>query len=124
MLYILKQLVLHNVAKETSCFIRTQEKKLQALHVMLFFLSHPKETVTNISSHSLTPDELEVLKFGLKHSIRPPKLSKADVFTTLWPRISRTTKCKENWLQTPYIWQHMRMSHLTKPSNTDIKKHI
>ena len=52
MLYILKQLVLHNVAKETSCFIRTQEKKLQALHVMLFFLSHPKK-LSLISRHIL-----------------------------------------------------------------------
>ena len=41
----------------------------------------PNETVTNPSSHSLTSEQLNILKFGLTHSIRPPQINESDVFT-------------------------------------------
>ena len=34
-----------------------------------------------MSSHSLTSEQLNILKFGLTHSIRPPKINESDVFT-------------------------------------------
>ena len=39
-----------------------------------------KETVTNLSFCRLTSDQLDILKFGLTHSICPPRINKSDVF--------------------------------------------
>ena len=39
-----------------------------------------KETVTNLSSCCLTSEQLDILKFGLTHSIGPPRINKSDVF--------------------------------------------
>ena len=40
------------------------------------------ETVYNLSSKLLTTDELEVLKYGLKHLIHPLQINKLDILTT------------------------------------------
>ena len=39
-----------------------------------------KEMVTNLSSCRFTCDQLDILKFGLTHSICPPRINKSDVF--------------------------------------------
>ena len=40
------------------------------------------ETVHNLSSKLLTTDELELLKYGLKHLIHPLQINKLDILTT------------------------------------------
>ena len=69
-----------NIDREVQNIVKTYQKKLKTLtkHCVLPFDS--KDVVTNISS--LTQDESEALKFGLSHSIVPPYISKADIFTS------------------------------------------
>ena len=42
----------------------------------------PAETVLNLSGTRLSDDELEILKYGLKHSIEPLHINKTDMLTT------------------------------------------
>ena len=42
----------------------------------------PAETVLNLSRTRLSDDELEILKYGLKHSSEPLLINKTDVLTT------------------------------------------
>lgn len=126
--YILKRLLSHNVSNEADRFVRTHEKKLQNLtrNIVLPFSSD--ETVTNISSHTLTPDELEVLKFGLKHSIRPPKISKIDVFTCfelIHYTMARNIKDNKMAGKMASDLSHLAHAYFTsyKPSNADLRKH-
>ena len=79
--YILKRTLSHNVCKAANRVIKTHQKKLENLtrNAVLPFTSD--ETVTNISSHHLTPEQLSILKFGLTYSIRPPKINTSDVHT-------------------------------------------
>ena len=79
--YILIRLVFQNVSNETNRFVKIHQEKLENLTRNAALPFSPEKTVTNISTYVLTSDELEILKFGLKHSIRPPKLSKAEIFT-------------------------------------------
>ena len=37
--------------------------------------------MTKFSSHNLMLEQLDILKFGLTHSICPPRINKSDVFT-------------------------------------------
>ena len=61
--------------------VRTHQKKLKELtrNVLPFA---PAETVLNLSGTRLSDDELEILKYGLKHSIEPLHINKTDVLTT------------------------------------------
>ena len=79
--YILKRTLSHNVCKAANRVIKAHQKKLDNLtrNAVLPFTSN--ETVTNISSHNLTPEQLNILKFGQTYSIRPPKINTSDVHT-------------------------------------------
>lgn len=89
--YILQQSISPNVSKTPAQFIKAHDKKLKKLtkNVVLPFTA--KETITNLSSHNLTPDQLQALKFGLTHSIYPPTISKTDIFAC-FELISHTMK--------------------------------
>ena len=62
--------------------VRTYEKKLKESirNVVLPFT--PVETGRNLCGTRLNNDELEILKYGLKHSIEPLHINKTDVLTT------------------------------------------
>lgn len=79
--YILHGTIKYSVKKAVKRVIATHEKKLKSLtrNVVLPFAS--TETVTNLSSHNLTSEQLEILKYGPSHSICPPTISKTDVFS-------------------------------------------
>lgn len=79
--YILHGTIKYNVKKAVKRVIATHEKKLKSLtrNVVLPFAS--TETVTNLSSHNLTSEQLEILKYGPSHSICTPTISKTDVFS-------------------------------------------
>ena len=36
----------------------------------------------NLSSYHITDEELELLKYGLKHAIQPKRINKTDIFST------------------------------------------
>ena len=69
--YRLKRTLQHNVTKATAQFVETHHKKLKNLTRNKSIPFTSNETVTNLSSHSLTSEQLNILKFGLTHSIRP-----------------------------------------------------
>ena len=80
--YILNRTLHHNVTKATTHVVGHTIRSSQISHATSLSLSHLlNETVTNVSSHSLTSEQLNILKFGLTHSIRPPKINESDVFT-------------------------------------------
>ena len=75
--YILQRAVNRNVWKAVA---KTHAKKLEMLtrNVVLPFKS--TEKVNNLSCCSFTSDQRDILKFGLPHSICPPRIIKSDVF--------------------------------------------
>ena len=86
------------------------------------------ETVHNLSSNILTTDQLEVLKYGLKHPISPLQINKTDVITTFdLIHHARTNDIKDK----KYSGElKTKMSHLAnsyvnayKPTKTSSKKH-
>ena len=81
-LYILKKCISHNVGKAVNNVISTHEKKLKNLtkNTQIPFTSD--ETIKNLSSYKLTEEEVEILKYGLKHPIEPKYLLKTDILAT------------------------------------------
>ena len=80
--YIISHLIKLNVEKAAHSDNKTHEKKLKGLtnNKTLPFL--PSETVMNLSSYHITDEELELLKYGLKHAIQPKRINKTDIFST------------------------------------------
>ena len=78
---ILQKAINRNVHQAEAKVIKTHTRKLEKLtrNTVLPFTAN--ETVTNISSCCLTSEQLNMLKFGLSHSICRPSISKTDVFT-------------------------------------------
>ena len=62
--------------------MKTHDKKLRNLTKSLSLAFTTTETVHNLSSKLLTTDELEVLKYGLKHPIHPLQITKTNILTT------------------------------------------
>ena len=81
-LYILKKCSRHNVGKAVNNVISTHEKKLKNLtkNTQIPFTS--EEIIKNLSSYKLTDEQVEILKYGLKHPIEPKHLLKTDILAT------------------------------------------
>ena len=67
--FILDNIVKKNRDKITKTTMKRHDKKLRSLTKSLSLPFATTETVHNLSSKLLTTDELEVLKYGLKHPI-------------------------------------------------------
>ena len=88
---ILKKAAAKNVSKnEKKCF-DTHEKKLRNLTHNHFLPFRYDEVITNRSSHNLTEEENELLKYGLNHAIPPRFLRRTDILTT-FDTINRVMK--------------------------------
>ena len=70
-LYILKKCIRHNVEKVVNNVILTHKKKLKNLmkNIQISFTSD--KTIKSLSSYKLKDEEVEILKYGLKHPIEP-----------------------------------------------------
>ena len=79
---ILIKAIKKNVDVETERSIKIHEKKLTSLTKNITNPFMPDEIITNLSSHTLSPDELDLLQQGLQHCIPPRYLNKTDVFCT------------------------------------------
>ena len=71
-----------NVYKCAVKTIKTHEKKLRNLTKNVTLPFRDTETVHNLSNVTLTTEELELLKYGLKHPIHPLQVNKTDTLTT------------------------------------------
>ena len=82
--FILDRAVEKNVEQSTikRSKRKTHQKKIKNLtkHIALPFTQN--ETIHNLSTITLTTEELDVLKYGLKHPIHPLHVNKTDVLTT------------------------------------------
>ena len=80
--YILDNVIKKNVYKCAVKTIKTHEKKLRNLTKNVTLPFRDTETVHNLSNVTLTTEELELLKYGLKHPIHPLQVNKTDILTT------------------------------------------
>ena len=81
-LYILKKCIRHNVEKAVNnVLISLHEKKLKNQTKIIQIPFTSDKTIKNLSSYKLTEEELEILKYGLKHPIEPNYLLKTDILT-------------------------------------------
>ena len=88
----------------------------------------PVETVLNLSSTRLSHNELEILKYRLKHPIEPLHINKTDVLTTLdfihrsmgkdlkHEKDAGEVKTKISYLANNYV-------NTCKPSDNALRKH-
>ena len=80
--FILDRAVKKNVERSTISTIKPHQKKNRSLskkNALPFTLN---ETIHNSSTITLTTEELDILKSGLKHSIHPSHVNKTDAQTT------------------------------------------
>ena len=105
---ILSRSLKKNLDKQVKKVVSAHQKKLRNLtkNSTLPFSHH--ETVTNLSSHHFSEDELDLLKNGLGFSIKPPRLNRADVFTSFemiyhTMRNNLINKEQSNWLKTKLV---------------------
>ena len=80
-------IILDNVAKKnldkiTKTTMKTHEKKLKNPIKSISVPFTTAETVHNLASRLLVTDEIEILKYGLKHLIHPLQINKTDILTT------------------------------------------
>jgi len=80
--YIFNKALQRNIDQEVIIIVCDRKKKLKALTKNCVLPFDSSETVRNISSHKLTQDESEALKFGLSHSIFPPSINKTDIYAS------------------------------------------
>ena len=79
---ILNKALNKNIDKQISKTLSTHRKKLKNLTKNKSIPFSHQETVTNLSSHKLSDDELELLKHGLDFSIKLPRLNSSDILST------------------------------------------
>ena len=73
---------MHNVEKAVNnVLISPHEKKLKKQTKIIQIPFTSDKTIKNLSSYKLTEEELEILKYGLKHPIEPNYLLKTDILT-------------------------------------------
>ena len=108
--------------------VLSHEKKLRNLtqNTVLPFTS--TDTVFNLSSSKLTDEEMNILRYGLKHSIEPNFINKTDIFSTfdfIHHTVSKDlkdqkdtgeVKAKISYLANTYVNSH-------KPTKNALGKH-
>ena len=116
------------MANVASQIIKTHQKKFKNISSNTALPFTSDETITNISSHNLTLEQLDILKFGLTHSIRPPRINASDVFTCFelinhtMAKNLKDTKQAGKLVSDP---SHLRHSYVSsyRPTTADLKKH-
>ena len=108
-------------------FVKGYEKKLTGLTKNSSVPFTHKDTVVNISSYNLSEEELDILKFGLTFSIKPPHLRESQVFTTfelLHQDLKRHLVDKNKANEVRSEIQHLATTYVNsfKPSLKDLKK--
>ena len=80
--YILDNAIKKNAYKCAVKTIKTHEKKLRNLTKNVTLPFRDTETVHNLSNVTLTTEELELLKYGLKHHLHSIQVNKTHILTT------------------------------------------
>ena len=124
--FICHKALLKNINREVHHTLQNHQKKLRMLtkNCILPF----EETITNISSHKVTFDENEALRFGLTHSISPPYIKKTDVFASfesIYQSMNSRLMDKNNVGKLKADLSHLAQTYVSsfRPSQKDIKTH-
>ena len=126
--FIFHKALLKNINREVHHIIQNHEKKLRMLTKNCILPFDSKETVTNISSHKLTFDENEALRFGLTHSIFPPYIKETDVFAcfeSIYQSMNSRLIDKNNVGKLKADLLHLAQPYVSsfRPLQKDIKTH-
>ena len=126
--YILYRALHRNIDQEAHSILRNHQKKLKALTKNCVLPFDSSETINNISSHILTEDEKDALKFGLTHSIFPPYINKTDIyasFESIYQSMKSHLNDKSNDSKLKSELSHAAQLYVNsfQPSNKDIKTH-
>ena len=126
--FILDKAVEKNVEQSTINTIKTHQKKIRNLTKNIALPFTHNETIHNLSTITLTTEELDVLKDGLKHPIHPIHVNKIDVLTTFDFILRTMTKDLKNEKQSGEL--KTKISNLAntyvnnyRPSKYAMKKH-
>ena len=116
------------MTKGVKEFIKTHEKKLKNLtkNSVLPFTSD--EVVTNLSSVALNADQLNVLNYGLTHSICPPSINKTDIFACfefISQGMLKNLKESKDTGKLATELSHLAHTYVSsyRPTVSDLKKH-
>ena len=126
--HILQKALAKTITKKINTLLCNHRKKLKNLTRNKTLPFTHRETVTNLSSHKLKPDELDLLKNGLYFSIRPPRLNDTEILAT-FERIHYTIQNKlqnqEDYIHVKNELIHIAQSYISSytPSPSDLKKH-
>ena len=107
--------------------MKTHDKKLRNLTKSLSLPFTTTETVHNFSSKLLTNDELEVLRYGLKHHIHAFQVNKTDILTTfdfIHRVMKNDLKDKKHYGELKTKMSHLANSYVNayKPTKNSLKK--
>ena len=94
--FMLDKAVEKNVERSTKIAIKTHQKKIINLTKKIAPPFTHNETIHNLSTIALTTEELDILKYGLKHPIHPQHVNKTDALTT-FEFILQTMKRFKTW---------------------------
>ena len=125
--YILQKSLCGTIKKNARELASVHEKKLQNLTHNTVLSFSADDVVTNLSAYWPT-DEVDILKFGLLHSIYPPRINKSDVyvaFEQIHFLASKKIKNKNLSGQLTSELSQLCHSHVSsyRPSLRDLKKH-
>ena len=80
--YILVKLLKRNVKNKENAVLKTHQKRIRNLTKNSTNPFTHKEVVKNLFSKHLTNEELDLLKFGLHHSLPPLRIYKTNAFVS------------------------------------------
>ena len=126
--YILVKLLKRNVKNKENAVLKTHQKKIRNLTKNSTNPFTQREVVKNLSSKHLTNEELDLLKFGLHHSLPPSRIYKANVFVSFEMMHRFLLENLKNEIDKPTL--KSELSHLAnsyvhdyKPSRSTLRKH-
>ena len=98
--YIVSSLIKKNVMVMVKSIVLIHEKKFRNLtqNTLLPFTS--TDTVLSLSSSKLTDEEMNILRYRLKHSIKPNFINKTDILSTfdlIHRTMSRFKRSERHW---------------------------
>ena len=98
--FILDRAAEKNVERSTKTTIKTHQKKIRNLTKNIVLPFTHNEIIHNLSTAMLTTEELDVLKYGLKHPIHTLHVNKTDALTTfefILKTMTKDLKHEKQW---------------------------
>ena len=110
--FILNRAVQKNAERSTISTIKTHQKKIRNLTKNIALPFTHNEIIHNLSTRTSTTEELDVLKYALKHPIHLLHVNKTDVLTTLVFILKTITKDIKNGKQSGELKAKEKLSNL------------